>query len=60
MEHIDFVLWTVLWPLMIKVDTYLTAKLNQIKGNPQHIDTKEADQGAVVIWIAVALILAFN
>ena len=60
MENIDFVLWTVLWPLMIKTDTYLTAKINQIKGNQQDTDTEEADRGVILIWIVVGLILFFN
>jgi len=60
MENIDFVLWAVLWPLMIKTDTYLTAKINQIKGNQQDTDTEEADRGVILIWIVVGLILFFN
>jgi len=59
MENIDFVLWVVLWPLMIKTDTYLTAKINEIKKQPQHED-KNGDDSVVFIWIVVGLILFFN
>jgi len=45
---------------MIKTDTYLTAKINQIKGKQQDIDTEEADRGVILVWIVVGLILDFN
>lgn len=59
MENIDFVLWTILWPLMVKLDVYLTAKTNEIKQQSQS-ETRPDENGWLVIWVIIALILAFN
>lgn len=60
MENIDFVLWVILWPLMIKVDSYLTMKMNVMKGSSIPEEKPNADKSVVIIWIVIGLILFFN
>lgn len=59
MENIDFVLWAIGWPLMIKLDSYLTTLINEIKKSPQEVNGT-GDESVIVIWIIVGLFLIIN
>lgn len=59
MENIDFVLWVIGWPLMIKLDSYLTTLINEIKKSPQEVNGT-GDESVIAIWIIVGLFLIIN
>jgi len=59
MEHLDFVLWVVLFPLSYAVESYLSVKVkDQLKINQQtEEDKKKTDVFAGLVWIVVAVII---
>jgi hypothetical protein len=59
MEHIDFVLWMVLYPIASGITNYLGTKSRILEGLPPYgkTTTALASLTTIVIWIYVATLL---
>jgi hypothetical protein len=55
MEHLDFILWMVLYPIMGSITTYLGAKQRKIEGKPNY--SKDAEFWGVTISISVWILI---
>lgn len=59
MEHIDFVLWMVLYPIGYQITSYLGVKIRGISKKEPYTDETVAFAAVVniVIWFAIGAIL---
>jgi len=57
MEHLDFILWTCLWPLCCAIGNWFSAKERAIEGKSPLSDKIESTVSFIsfVIWVLVAM-----
>lgn len=61
MEHLDFVLWMVLFPITMAVNDFISAKTSKIRGqNPREYDgqtERRASIFEICIWLIVGILI---
>lgn len=60
MEHLDFTLWTLLFPISVAIESRIVIKNNKLKGvHPKHSEKAELSSAfvSIFIWFFVAYLL---
>jgi len=59
MEHLDFILWMILYPLSVTLDSYISSKQRKIEGLEPYDKTVKVLSAltSVGIWIYVACLV---
>lgn len=59
MEHLDFVLWMVTYPIAVSLDRYLSVKMRLLGKLKRHTDVSIAIDSLfdLIIWISVGCLL---
>jgi preprotein translocase subunit Sec63 len=61
MEHLDFILWMVLFPISLALEGYISAKKKQITGEKEKQYSKDAERRAsvfiILVWFFVGYLL---